>query len=297
MKKRKIVDMKERSITPSGPSQKKRKIFQQVSLSDSCKSILYGTILGNGCMQKTKGDINARLSIRQSLKQKEYFEWKTKKLQEIASTKSVQFSSAMKQSFSENSKLIFQSRTLASLTLLYNHMYKQKRLVIRRRWLNQMTALSLTIWWCDKGSLIRGGRQGVLCTDSFDEKSVQLLARYLEKVWNIHVRVAPIRRNRRYGVKRRKQEYFRLWFTTQELKKWLCLLMPHIPIPSMVSKWFLIYKDSQFQQRWISDMKQALRTKDPSFIQAFDVILAENKSLGDKPKKLPLGGFDIHNTA
>lgn len=243
-------------------------------------------------MQKTKGAaVNARLSIRHSFKQKEYFDWKAEKLQEMTSPKSVQISlRAMKGAKrSQNKKLLFQSRALPSLTLLYDHMYKQKRLVIRRRWLNQMTPLSLAIWWCDDGSLIGGGRQGVLCTDGFDEKSVQLLARYLEKVWNIRVRVGPIRRNRRHEVEAQaasacashrqvaevnysKQEYFRLWFTNEELKKWLCLLMPHIPVPSMVYKWFLVYKDSQFQQRWISEMKQVLRTKDPSFVEALEAI-------------------------
>jgi hypothetical protein len=275
MKKRKIVDMKEKSLA-HGTSQPKRKIFQQVSLSDSCQSILYGTLLGDGCMQKTKGYANARLSIRHSWKQKEYFDWKAEKFQEIASPKSIQISFASKGSYSENKKLLFQSRALPCLTLLYDHMYKQKRLVIRRRWLNQMSPLSLAVWWCDDGSLIGGGRQGVLCTDGFDEKSVQLLACYLEKVWNIHVRVGPVRRNRKYG-NYSKQEYFRLWFNTEELQKWLRLLMPHIPVPSMVYKWYLVSKNSQFQQRWISEMKEAFRCKDDSFMEALEALLERKR--------------------
>ena len=277
MKKRKIVDMKEKSLSHR-TSQLKRKIFQQVSLSDSCQSILYGTLLGDGCMQKTKGYVNARLSIRHSWKQKEYFDWKAEKLQEIASPKSIQVSSASKGSYSKNKKLLFQSRALPSLTLLYDHMYKQKRLVIRRRWLNQMSPLSLAIWWCDDGSLIGGGRQGVLCTDGFDEKSVQLLARYLEKVWNIRVRVGPVRRNRKYG-NYSKQEYFRLWFNTEELQKWLRLLMPHIPVPSMVYKWYLVSKNSQFQERWISEMKEAFRCKDDCFVEALKTLLERKREV------------------
>ena len=52
-----------------------------------------------------------------------------------------------------------------------------------------MTPLSLAIWWLDDGSIIGNGRKGVLCTDGFDEESVHVLARYLEKVWGVYAHV------------------------------------------------------------------------------------------------------------
>jgi len=59
-------------------------------------------------------------------------------------------------------------------------------------------------------------------------------------------------------VARTKSCYYRLWFSTEELKKWLRLIMPHIPVPSMLYKVILIYKHSLLQQRWISEVKLAL---------------------------------------
>jgi len=103
-------------------------------------------------------------------------------------------------------------------------------------------------------------RRGVLCTDSFSEKSVRRLAEYLEKVWKVYVHVGPIRRDRKYG-NYSQQEYYRLWFSTEEMKKFLRIIMPHIPVPSMVSKTLLIYKDFFFQQRWISEVRSAFQTK------------------------------------
>lgn len=232
------------------------KLYDQISLSDHCKSIICGTLLGDSCLQITKGYKNARLSIRHSEVQKEYFDWKVNNLQEIASSKSVQISKAS--GYGKNRNLLFQSWSLPDLTLLYNLTYKKNILCIRRRWLNKLTPLSLAIWWCDDGSIIGNPpRRGVLCTDGFDEKSVRLLARYLEKVWHVHARVSVIRRQRKYG-NYTKKEYFRLWFSTEELKKWLRIIMPHIPVASMVYKTILIYKDSQFQQRWISEQCAAL---------------------------------------
>lgn len=276
MKKKKIEDMPRianatRKTALTRVSSKNLKQFQQISLSDRCKSIICGTLLGDGCLLFTSGYKNARLSIRHSKTQEEYFQWKVENLQEIASPKSVQVQKPDKNSYSKNDKLLFQSRALETLTTLYKIVYKDKCLSIRRRWLNQLTPLSLAIWWCDDGSIIGSpARKGVLCTDGFDEKSVRKLARYLEKVWNVYAHVGPIRRNRKYG-NYTKQEYYRLWFNTKEIKKFLRIILPHIPVPSMVYKTVLIYKDSLFQQRWISEVRCAL----PQFSDAIDAHLAK----------------------
>ena len=256
----------EKSLRSKSHSQS---LFQQISLSDRCKSIICGTLLGDGCLQKTTGYKNVRLSIRHSQTQEEYFHWKSANLQEIASPRSVQIQSPDAGSYSTKKKFLFQSRALESLTTLYELTYKKKSLRIRRRWLNRLTPLSLAIWWCDDGSIIGSPRRrGVLCTDGFDEKSVRRLAQYLEKVWKIYAHVGPISRSRKYG-NYSKEKYFRLWFSTEELKKFLRIIMPHIPVPSMVYKCILIYKDSQFQQRWISEVKLSR----PEFSEAIDAYL------------------------
>jgi len=117
-----------------------------------------------------------------------------------------------------------------------------------------MTPLSLTVWWCDDGSLIGyGGRKGVFCTDGFEKKSVEIISRYLRVVWGIKNIVAPINRD----YKGEKKQYWRIWIRSQEeLKKFLRIILPHIPVPNMLQKVILLYKDDQFQQRWISEVAQ-----------------------------------------
>lgn len=266
---------KRKALVKNNISAARRSLFQQISLSDQCKSIIYGTLLGDGCLQLTSGAERARLFIRHSQSQIEYFQWKVANLQEVSSPKSIQIQLPDSLSYSKRNKLLFQSRALESLTRLHQITYKNtSRLCIQRRWLNQLTPLSLAIWWCDDGSIIGSPpRKGVICTDGFDERMVRRLARYLEKVWKVHAHVGPIRRNRKYG-NYSKQEYFRLWFSTEELKKFLRIIMPHIPVASMVYKCILIYKDSQFQQRWISEVKKAL----PQFSEAIDAHIARKKA-------------------
>lgn len=224
-------------------------------LSNQARAIILGTILGDGSLKLQSKHANASLQIRHSETQKEYFFWKAVSLGEIARNKSV--NKQKPDGYSRNCKFRFVSRNLPALTEIHRLTHKNNKLRIRRKWLNQLTSLSLAVWWCDDGSLIGyGGRKGVFCTDGFDEKSVKILARYLKSVWKIKTIVAPVSRN----YKGEKRKYWRIWIRSQEeLKKFLRIIIPHIPVPNMLQKTMLLYKDSQFQQRWISEVVQLSR--------------------------------------
>ena len=223
-----------------------------VPLSDQARAIILGSILGDGSLKIQNKYSNVNLQIRHSEVQKEYLLWKAEMLKEIAGEKAVGIQKA--DGYSLNQKWKFNSRRTPALTELHHLTYTHNKLDIRRTWLNQMTPLSLAVWWCDDGSLISyGGRKGVFCTDGFDEASVNILARYLEVVWNIHTIVAPVGRSR--GGKR--EQYWRIWIRShEELKKFLRIILPYIPVQSMLRKTIFLYKDSQLQQRWISEIIQ-----------------------------------------
>ncbi|MBI5220689.1 MAG: hypothetical protein HY978_02555 [Candidatus Liptonbacteria bacterium] len=219
-------------------------------LSDQVRAIILGTLLGDGSLKVQNEYANANLQVRHSEKQKAYLLWKAEKLSEIAGNTSIGVQKA--DGYSMEKKWRFVSRRLPVLTELHCLTHKNNKLRIRRKWLNQMTPLSLAVWWCDDGSLIGyGGRKGVFCTDGFDKPSVEILARYLAVVWHIRTIVAPIYRE--YHGERR--EYWRIWIRSQEeLKKFLRIVIPHLPVSAMIPKVMLLYKDSQFQQRWISEV-------------------------------------------
>ena len=223
-----------------------------VPLSDHAHAIILGSLLGDGSLRMHKGYANARFSFRHSETQKEYFLWKAQALKEIS--KSGTHTVQKADGYSKNLKLMFQSQALPCLTELYQYTHKRStHLKIQRRWLNKMTALSLAIWWFDDGSLIANSRKGVFCTDGFDQDSVKVLARYFEKVWDIHTHVAPIGRKR----DGKQDEYWRLWIrSTSELQKFLRIILPYVPSPSMLTKVLLLYKDRHLQERWISEVEE-----------------------------------------
>ncbi len=235
-----------------------------VPLSDQARAIILGSILGDGSLKIQNKYSNANLRIRHSEVQREYLLWKAEMLKEIAGEKAVGIQKA--DGYSSNQKWRFTSKSTPALTELHYLTYTHNKLDIRRTWLNQMTPLSLAVWWCDDGSLISyGGRKGVFCTDGFDEASVNILARYLEVVWKIHTIVAPVGRSR----DGKREQYWRIWIRShEELKKFLRIILPYIPVASMLRKTIFLYKDSQLQQRWISEIIQLSKFSEP-------VILAE----------------------
>ena len=232
----------------------KKKILKNIPLSDSCLSIILGSILGDGSLKIHKNYKNARFKFRHSSIQREYFDWKVSMVQEISSENCTILQSP--DGFSKNQKLLYQSRALESLTVIYNRTHSSNKTKIQRKWLNHLTPLSLLIWWLDDGSLISNKRKGVLCTDGFSKSEVQLLSNYLYVVWGVSTRVASISaKNRKLS---KQKEYFRLWFSTTELKKFLRIILPHIPIKSCIPKVMVEYKNLELQQRWISEVKKAL---------------------------------------
>lgn len=230
----------------------KLKLIDQLTFSDECKSIVLGSLLGDGSLKIQKGYKNARLSIKHSEVQAKYFYWKVSKLHELALDKSVQF--LRPTGFSSNSKLLFQSKSMEELTKLYNYTHVKNKLKVQRRWLNKLTPLSLMIWWLDDGSLISNYRRGVLCTDNFSYKDLLILVRYFRVVWSIHVTIIKLSKEYK-GV---QKVYYRLVFSTIELKKFFKIFLHLIPIPEVLYKVAIRYKDPIFQQRWTSELISSL---------------------------------------
>lgn len=219
-------------------------------LSDQCREILLGSLLGDGSLKIHKPYRNARFSFRHSIQQREYFFWKVSRLKEISN----ELCWWEQEKNGLGGKMLrYQSRASEALTELYKETHEKNRLVIRRKWLNQLTPQSLAVWWIDDGSLITNGRRGVLCTDPFTYEEHKILAQYLLKVWGVKVAIGKITRIYEGKV----HEYYRLWIrSSEELKKFLRIILPFVKIPSMLPKVLLLYKDSQLQQRWISEVSR-----------------------------------------
>ena len=235
-----------------------RKEIAQIPLSGKCKSVILGSLLGDGSLKKESGYANLRFKFRHSEVQADYFYWKVDLLKEIATDKSVQKQKA--DGYSSNFKLLFQSAARPQLTKLWEKIGSNS-MVIERHWLNHLTALSLAIWWFDDGSLTAKKRKGVFCTDNFPVKECKVLARYLKVVWNIECYVKPINRKENPKNSYTREQYYRLWLNNTEVRKLLLIVLPYAETQFTVKKCLLVYVDPNYQQRWISDMREFLSPK------------------------------------
>lgn len=222
--------------------------MKQSFLSDKCKEIILGSLLGDGSLKINEHYKNPRFSFRHSIKQREYFFWKVNQLKEISGEKCW-----WEQEKNGLGDIMFRYQSIATDILmdLYKLTQKNNRLIIRRKWLNQLTPLSLAVWWLDDGSLITNSRRGVICTDPFSYDEQKLLAHYLLKVWGIRVHIGKIKRMYDGKIK----EYYRLWIrSSEELMKLMKLILPYVKVSSMLPKVLFLYKNFDLQQRWISEV-------------------------------------------
>lgn len=243
-------------------------------LSCQTRSILLGSLLGDGSLKIHKGYKNARFSFRHTIKQQDYFLWKRDQIKKDLSGPRDMWEQKPSSPWSlpvcldhgvrtqniaelsagwQDHKLRYQSRALPSLSYLYYLTHKggyNGNIRLWRKWLNMMDAQALAIWWCDDGSLVSNTKQGVFCTDGFSLKDVQVLDRYMKKIWGLNTAIFPVGKVKIDGTQR-----YRLWFrSVTDLKKFLRIVIPHIPVYSMLYKVIILYKDSQLQQRWISEI-------------------------------------------
>lgn len=245
-----MKDRKNRNQSPASPQKVSQKLSNKeankICLTPLQVQILLGTILGDGSLKKQTGYANVRFQMRHSILSLGLFYWKMDKLRSISTENSVHISEP--DGFSKKHKLHFQTRALPALTRLHNLCYRNNKLFFSKQWLNLLTEVSLMVWWLDDGGKIgRICNKGKLSTQGFTRFQNKLLQKYLFKRW--HIRTYISRQRKKTGG-----YYFFLEMNTTNLKKFLRIIMPVMPIPQMLYKFYLPYKDQNLRDGWIREM-------------------------------------------
>src|SRR3989344_4426652 len=144
------------------------------SLTTYQKSLIIGTILGDGYLRIAPGRKNAFLEINHSFSQKEYVDWKFEKLKNICN-------SAPKQRQGNGSRIAyrFYTKQCPELTEIYNIFYKNGTKIIPDN-LN-LDAVALSVWFMDDGSRCSDS-DFYLNTQQFTMENQVKLLEYLNKL-------------------------------------------------------------------------------------------------------------------
>lgn len=178
------------------------------------KSLIIGTILGDGYLRIIPGRKNAFLEINHSFSQKDYVDWKFEKLKNICNSCPV-----VRKGNGKRIAYRFYTKQSPEITEIYNDFYKNGNKIIPDNL--KLDAIALSVWFMDDGSKC-GKSNFYLNTQQFSKSDQIKLLNCLTKL----------------GLKatlNKDKNYFRIRFLSSSINALKDLLRDNL-IPSMYYK-------------------------------------------------------------
>lgn len=184
------------------------------SLTELERSIIVGSILGDGYLRIIPGRSDAFLEINHSIKAKDYVDYKFDCLKRICE-------SAPKERNTNEGRVAYRffTKQHIELTKFYKSFYVNKRKVIPKNLI--LTPLSIAIWYMDDGSRSRDS-DIYLNTQQFSISDQKKLMTILRKI-GVNSRV------------NKDKKYYRIRILKESISDFMKIISPHI-IPSMQYK-------------------------------------------------------------
>jgi hypothetical protein len=157
-------------------------------LSETCRAVVIGTILGDGCLERNGR--NVRLRIDHGASQHELVHWKLKQLQELNPLAPRLVQRVDRRTGRLHSNIRFETRTTAALNDYFDVFYGAdgvKRVPDYIWWL-LTSPLSLAVWYMDDGGKRGDCRSGYLNTNAYSVEDVALLQACLARSFGIKTR-------------------------------------------------------------------------------------------------------------
>ena len=173
------------------------------SLSDDQRSLIEGTLLGDGAMRcKT----NALIEINHSAEQAAYVDWKYQRLAELVGT-------PPKARKGNGGRIAYRFTTLSlpQLTPFYRAFYCGGRKIVPEL---RLTPLSLAVWFMDDGC--KSYRALYLNTQQFERAEQERLLRMLREQFGIA------------GTLNRDKTYYRIRISVASVARFREIVRPHL---------------------------------------------------------------------
>jgi len=155
-------------------------------ISDDCRQVLLGSIIGDGCLSHGNG-INYYLEETHSKKQREYLAWKNTFLKELNAKMKQKIFLILGKRY-EGFKL--QTSSFPFLTEYRKLFYHNSKKTISIRILNQINELGLAVWYLDDGHVVPNTNLITLSTDSFSHKEHIIIRRWLKKQYGVYPKIS-----------------------------------------------------------------------------------------------------------
>ncbi len=203
----------------------------EVPLTQRQKDILYGSMMGDAKRLHTRW--NSIAAFKHSDKQEEYLKWKFEEFKSVTKKETLKF--AISTDKREEYKghygcWSFYTRANSDIEECINKFYSSGKKEIDRDILDNLSELSLAVWFGDDGYSDKnkhGISNYIFCTDSFSEESVDNIIEWFNDKWGI--KAHKRKRQLKYKVG------FRVVIKAESGDEFYDLIRPHF-IPSMLYK-------------------------------------------------------------
>ena len=183
------------------------------SLTQEQKSIIIGSLIGDGYLRIVQRRKDAFLEVNHSIDEKDYVDWKYRKLKALVK-------SLPKQRKGNEGRIAYRffTRQHPELTELYRKFYRQGKKIVPKI---KLDPLVIAVWFMDDGS--KTYKTYYFNTQRFDWKSQQRLIEILKTQYGIDCTL------------NRDKEYYRIRIKQNSAKRFRELIEKNI-IPSMKYK-------------------------------------------------------------
>lgn len=159
-----------------------------LNLSKEQQSVLFGTILGDGYLQKT-GERNARLRLEHGYQQKEYLFWKVEKLKPLFQGKPTYLERIHPLTKRTYKYWRHQSQSTPYLGKLRKVFYPEGKKIIPDNLEKYLTPLSLAVWYMDDGYYYLRDKCSYLYLGNVSEKEANIVHDAMLKKFDIAAKV------------------------------------------------------------------------------------------------------------
>jgi hypothetical protein len=182
------------------------------SLTQRQKSIILGSVLGDGHLRRVKNRANAFLEINHSSKQKEYVDWKYVELESLVNS-----SPRLYKNGRDRTAYRFTTRQHPELTAMMDLFYQDGKKIIPDNLI--LDEIALAVWYMDDGSKCRDN-DIYLNTQQLDQISQKKLVVALKKCFGLEIRM------------NKDKHYMRLRFLKRSVPLLMNLIQNYV-VPSM----------------------------------------------------------------
>lgn len=195
-------------------------LIRKIPFTDKQKSIVFGTLLGDGSLRFNKSSKSSTLVLVHSHKQEEYLNWKVDLLRPFFT-----HNEPLRREhngYGQTILLEYASITHPFLSEVRNMLYPNGIKIISKELLKNIDKLALAVWFMDDGSLNKRYGTMSISTNSFTYEEHLILESWFLEKWDI-----PIK------IEKQKQRSGKITYSTRINRsvshKLIDIISPYIP--------------------------------------------------------------------